>query len=38
MSMEKLITGEKIVKSYGNGSEKNIVLNGVSVTIDKGEL
>ena len=37
MSMEKLITGEKIVKSYGNGSEKNIVLNGVSVTIDKGE-
>jgi putative ABC transport system ATP-binding protein len=35
--MEKLITGSQIVKSYGEGAEKNTVLNGVSISIAPGE-
>lgn len=35
--MEKIITGENIVKSFGEGQEKNLVLNGVSVEIGQGE-
>lgn len=35
--MRNLISGEKIVKTYGEGSEKNTVLNSVSVTVAQGE-
>ena len=35
--MKKLIIGENIVKSFGEGDEMNTVLNGVSVEINEGE-
>lgn len=35
--MKKIITGEKIVKSFGQGDEKRNVLDGVSVEINEGE-
>jgi len=35
--MKKLIIGENIVKSFGAGNEKQIVLDGVSVCINEGE-
>ena len=35
--MKKLIMGEKIVKSFGEGEEKHIILNGVSIEINEGE-
>ena len=35
--MEKIIVGENIVKSFGEGAEKHNVLDGVSVDINQGE-
>ena len=35
--MEKIITGKKIVKTFGKGGEKVGALNGVNVEIAKGE-
>jgi len=35
--MKKLIIGEHIVKSYGEGDERRIVLDDVSVEINEGE-
>lgn len=35
--MEKVIVGENIVKSFGEGDEKRNVLDGVSVEINEGE-
>ncbi|MEO3946355.1 ABC transporter ATP-binding protein [Gorillibacterium sp. CAU 1737] len=35
--MEKIVIGEKIMKSFGNGSEQVKVLDGVSVQIGEGE-
>lgn len=35
--MNKLIIGENIVKSFGEGIEKQIALNGVSIEINEGE-
>lgn len=35
--MKKMIIGENIVKSYGNGDEQRNVLDGVSVEINEGE-
>ncbi|OUM85389.1 ABC transporter ATP-binding protein [Parageobacillus thermoglucosidasius] len=35
--MKKIIIGENIVKSFGVGNEKQIVLDGVSVCINEGE-
>ncbi|RST58700.1 ABC transporter ATP-binding protein [Siminovitchia terrae] len=35
--MKKMIIGENIVKSFGVGNEKHLVLNGVSVEINEGE-
>ena len=35
--MKKMIVGENIVKSFGEGDEKRNVLDGVSVEINKGE-
>lgn len=35
--MGKLIIGENIVKSFGEGDEKQIVLNKVSIEINQGE-
>ncbi len=35
--MKKLIIGENIVKSFGAGNEKQIVLDGVSACINEGE-
>lgn len=35
--MKKMIIGENIVKSFGAGSEKQIVLDGVSAYINEGE-
>lgn len=35
--MKKIIIGEHIVKSYGEGEEKHNVLDGVSVEITEGE-
>jgi putative ABC transport system ATP-binding protein len=35
--MKKIIVGEKIVKSFGEGDEKRNVLDGVSVEINAGE-
>lgn len=35
--MKKMIIGENIVKSFGVGSEKQIVLDGVSACINEGE-
>jgi len=35
--MKKLVTGERIVKSYGKGAERRVVLDGVSVDIHEGE-
>jgi len=35
--MRKMIIGENIVKSFGVGNEKHLVLNGVSVEINEGE-
>ena len=35
--MKKLIVGENIVKSFGEGDEKRNVLDGVSVEIKEGE-
>lgn len=35
--MNKIIIGENIVKSFGDGDEKCNVLNGVSVEINQGE-
>lgn len=35
--MKKMIIGENIVKSFGAGNEKQIVLDGVSVCINEGE-
>lgn len=34
--MKKIVNGENIVKSYGEGSEKRNVLDGVSVQINEG--
>ncbi len=36
-TMNKIIIGEKIVKSFGKGDEKCNVLDGVSVEINEGE-
>jgi len=35
--MKKIITGENIVKAFGEGDEKRNVLDGVSVDINEGE-
>ena len=35
--MNKIIVGEDVVKSFGNGDEKRNVLDGVSVEINEGE-
>jgi len=35
--MNKIIIGENLVKSFGEGSEKHNVLDGVSVEINEGE-
>ena len=35
--MKKMIVGENIVKSFGEGDEKRNVLDGVSVEINEGE-
>ena len=35
--MNKIIVGDKIVKSFGEGEEKRNVLDGVSVEISEGE-
>ena len=35
--MKKLIAAENIVKSYGEGTQKCTVLNGVSVEVERGE-
>ena len=35
--MKKIIVGEDVVKSFGNGDEKRNVLDGVSVEINEGE-
>jgi putative ABC transport system ATP-binding protein len=35
--MKKIIVGENIVKSFGEGAEKRNVLDGVSVEINQGE-
>ncbi len=35
--MKKIIIGDKIVKSFGEGDEKRNVLDGVSVEINEGE-
>lgn len=35
--MKKIIVGEKIVKSFGEGAEKRNVLDGVTVEINAGE-
>jgi len=35
--MKKLVIGERIVKSYGTGEERRVVLDGVSVDIHEGE-
>lgn len=35
--MKKIVIGQSIVKSYGEGSEKRNVLDGVTVDIDEGE-
>lgn len=35
--MNKIISGDKIVKSFGEGAEKRNVLDGVSVEINEGE-
>lgn len=35
--MKQLLTGKKIIKSFGAGDEKHRVLNGVSVEIENGE-
>lgn len=35
--MQKIIVGQNIVKSFGEGAEKRNVLDGVSVEIDAGE-
>lgn len=35
--MKKIIMGENIMKSFGEGDEKSNVLNGVSIEINEGE-
>lgn len=35
--MKKIIVGENISKSFGEGQEKTVVLDGVSVEIEQGE-
>ncbi|MEC0243825.1 ABC transporter ATP-binding protein [Paenibacillus dokdonensis] len=35
--MKKMITGDRIVKSFGEGNEKRNVLGGVSIEINEGE-
>lgn len=35
--MKKIIQGENIVKSFGEGKENRVVLDGVSVEIEQGE-
>lgn len=35
--MNKIISGENIIKSYGEGEEKRNVLDGVSVDVNEGE-
>lgn len=35
--MVKIIDGKNIIKSFGEGSEKTIVLNKISVAIEEGE-
>ena len=35
--MKKIIIGENIVKSFGEGDEQHNVLDGVSVEINEGE-
>jgi putative ABC transport system ATP-binding protein len=35
--MQKILVGENIVKSFGEGAEKRNVLDGVSVEINEGE-
>lgn len=35
--MKKIIIGEQIVKAFGEGPERNTVLNGVSLEIESGE-
>ena len=35
--MNKIIIGEHIVKSFGEGDEQHNVLDGVSVEINEGE-
>ena len=35
--MNKVLVGENIVKSFGEGAEKRNVLDGVSVEINQGE-
>ena len=37
MLVKKIIMGEKIVKTFGEGDEKHNVLDGVSVEINEGE-
>lgn len=35
--MKTILSGEMLVKAYGEGDEKRVVLDGVSVEIRKGE-
>ncbi|WP_395025807.1 ATP-binding cassette domain-containing protein, partial [Robinsoniella sp.] len=35
---KNIISGENIVKSYGNGTEKSSVLSGVSLSVKEGEI
>ena len=35
--MNKILVGENIVKSFGEGTEKRNVLDGVSVEVNEGE-
>ena len=35
--MKKMIVGEEIVKSFGEGVEKRNILDGVTVEINAGE-
>lgn len=35
--MKRMIIGDRIVKSFGEGDEKRNVLDGVSVEINEGE-
>lgn len=35
--MNKMIIGERLVKSYGEGDDRRVVLDGISVEVEEGE-